>query len=230
MSHWMAAPLASCGTRTRPGDNSWRSLSYPQTDVICFSVASPQSFENVRAKWSPEVSYHCPKVLKLAVGTKTDSRNDSETISRLQDNGLKPISKDQGAAELNKIIYYFFFVQNMKSGYWLVFFCCYVTFLLVAVVDVAEELDTPEWRGVTIGWPSLKYCCASWSSSSLRPRLSFLEKYCDRCAASSELMTLAYRKSLKCARPSEPGSTSNTAGRGSGGPQIGTSSFVHTEI
>ena len=35
-----------------------RPLSYPQTDVflICFSVISPASFENVRAKWFPEVN------------------------------------------------------------------------------------------------------------------------------------------------------------------------------
>jgi cell division control protein 42 len=35
-----------------------RPLSYPQTDVflVCFSVTSPASFENVREKWFPEVS------------------------------------------------------------------------------------------------------------------------------------------------------------------------------
>ena len=34
-----------------------RPLSYPQTDVflICFSVISPASYENVKAKWYPEV-------------------------------------------------------------------------------------------------------------------------------------------------------------------------------
>ena len=34
-----------------------RPLSYPQTDgfLICFSLVSPASFENVRAKWYPEV-------------------------------------------------------------------------------------------------------------------------------------------------------------------------------
>eukprot|EP01087_Luapelamoeba_hula_P024696 TRINITY_DN94_c0_g1_i1.p1 TRINITY_DN94_c0_g1~~TRINITY_DN94_c0_g1_i1.p1 ORF type:complete len:206 (+),score=38.48 TRINITY_DN94_c0_g1_i1:72-689(+) len=82
-----------------------RPLSYPQTDVflICFSVVSPPSFENARAKWSPEVSHHCPNVPKLVVGTKTDLRNDSETISRLQDKRLQPISKDQGVALCKEI-------------------------------------------------------------------------------------------------------------------------------
>jgi cell division control protein 42 len=38
-------------------------LSYPQTDVflVCFSVISPSSFENVREKWIPEIRHHMPK-------------------------------------------------------------------------------------------------------------------------------------------------------------------------
>ena len=36
-----------------------RPLSYPQTDVflVVFSLTGPASFENVRAKWFPEVSW-----------------------------------------------------------------------------------------------------------------------------------------------------------------------------
>uniref|UniRef100_A0A8C1VS81 Ras homolog family member Ga n=1 Tax=Cyprinus carpio TaxID=7962 RepID=A0A8C1VS81_CYPCA len=38
-----------------------RTLSYPQTNVfiICFSIASPSSYENIKLKWYPEVSEHC---------------------------------------------------------------------------------------------------------------------------------------------------------------------------
>ena len=34
-----------------------RTLSYPQTNVfiICFSISSPASYENVKHKWHPEV-------------------------------------------------------------------------------------------------------------------------------------------------------------------------------
>uniref|UniRef100_A0A3B3SZL3 Ras homolog gene family, member Gc n=1 Tax=Paramormyrops kingsleyae TaxID=1676925 RepID=A0A3B3SZL3_9TELE len=41
-----------------------RTLSYPQTNVfiICFSIGSPSSHANVRHKWHPEVSHHCPSV------------------------------------------------------------------------------------------------------------------------------------------------------------------------
>ena len=61
-----------------------RPLSYPQTDVflVCFSVTSPASFENVKEKWFPEVHHHCPGVPCLIVGTQIDLREDSQV--RLQ--------------------------------------------------------------------------------------------------------------------------------------------------
>jgi len=70
-----------------------RPLSYPQTDVflICFSIISPASFENVRAKWFPEVSHHCPNTPILLVGTKLDLRDDSETLDFLQKKNLTPV-------------------------------------------------------------------------------------------------------------------------------------------
>ena len=42
--------------------DSLRPSIYPDTDVflICFSLLSPASFENVQAKWHPEVSHHWP--------------------------------------------------------------------------------------------------------------------------------------------------------------------------
>jgi Ras-related C3 botulinum toxin substrate 1 len=54
----------------------FRPLSYPQTDVflLAYSVANPPSFENLRAKWYPEVSHHCPNVPFILVGTKVDLR------------------------------------------------------------------------------------------------------------------------------------------------------------
>ncbi|XP_020389270.1 rho-related GTP-binding protein RhoG-like [Stegostoma tigrinum] len=75
-----------------------RTLSYPQTDVfiICFSIASPPSYENVRHKWHPEVTHHCPDVPMLLVGTKKDLRNDPETIKKLKEQSLSPISHHQG--------------------------------------------------------------------------------------------------------------------------------------
>jgi len=75
-----------------------RPLSYPQTDVflICFSIVSPPSFENVRTKWNPEISHHCPNSPKLLVGTKVDLRNDEDTLERLSGKKLAPVSFEQG--------------------------------------------------------------------------------------------------------------------------------------
>ncbi|KPP60466.1 rho-related GTP-binding protein RhoG-like, partial [Scleropages formosus] len=75
-----------------------RTLSYPQTNVfvICFSIGSPSSYANVRHKWHPEVSHHCPNVPILLVGTKRDLRTDAETVKKLKEQGLAPTTQQQG--------------------------------------------------------------------------------------------------------------------------------------
>ncbi|OZJ03034.1 Ras-related C3 botulinum toxin substrate 1 [Bifiguratus adelaidae] len=76
-----------------------RPLSYPQTDVflICFSLVSPPSFENVRTKWYPEVSHHAPNIPCLLIGTKLDLREDASTVEKLRMKHMAPISYQQGA-------------------------------------------------------------------------------------------------------------------------------------
>lgn len=75
-----------------------RPLSYPQTDVflICFSLVSPSSFENVKTKWHPEVSHHAPETPTILVGTKLDLREDRETVEKLKEKRQTPISYTQG--------------------------------------------------------------------------------------------------------------------------------------
>jgi len=75
-----------------------RPLSYPQTDIflVCFSIISPASFENVKAKWNVEISHHCPNTPKMLVGTKVDLRDDPETKARLAEKKLSCISYEQG--------------------------------------------------------------------------------------------------------------------------------------
>eukprot|EP01098_Paradermamoeba_levis_P012833 TRINITY_DN5701_c0_g1_i4.p1 TRINITY_DN5701_c0_g1~~TRINITY_DN5701_c0_g1_i4.p1 ORF type:complete len:214 (-),score=72.24 TRINITY_DN5701_c0_g1_i4:216-857(-) len=71
-----------------------RALSYPETDVflLCFSVVEPSSFENIKSKWYPEVTHHCPEARILLVGTKIDLREDKATLEKL--NGEKLPSPD----------------------------------------------------------------------------------------------------------------------------------------
>ncbi|KAN0031169.1 hypothetical protein ACTA71_010250 [Dictyostelium dimigraforme] len=82
-----------------------RPLSYPQTDVflICFSIISPSSYENVSGKWGPEVFHHAPNVPIILVGTKMDMREDKETIERLKEKKLTPVSYEQGLQKMKEI-------------------------------------------------------------------------------------------------------------------------------
>jgi len=75
-----------------------RPLSYPQTDVflICFAITSPTSFANVKTKWWPEVTHHCPNAKMILVGTKLDLREEKETVERLREKNQAPITPDQG--------------------------------------------------------------------------------------------------------------------------------------
>ncbi|CAO4383910.1 Protein CBR-MIG-2 [Caenorhabditis briggsae] len=82
-----------------------RPLSYPQTDVfiLCFSVVSPVSFDNVASKWIPEIRQHCPDAPVILVGTKLDLRDEPEPMRVLQAEGKSPISKAQGLKMAQKI-------------------------------------------------------------------------------------------------------------------------------
>ncbi|NP_001134780.1 Rho-related GTP-binding protein RhoG [Salmo salar] len=82
-----------------------RTLSYPQTNVfvICFSIASPPSFENIKHKWHPEVTHHCPNTPILLVGTKKDPRNDPEVLKKLKDQNQTTITQQQGTALARQI-------------------------------------------------------------------------------------------------------------------------------
>jgi len=82
-----------------------RPLSYANAQVflICFSLVNPVSFENVSAKWYPEVMHFCPEVPQILVGTKLDARNDQATIERLKNQGQKPVSTEQGQELARKI-------------------------------------------------------------------------------------------------------------------------------
>jgi len=82
-----------------------RPLSYPQTDVflICFSIISPHSFDNVKSKWFPEIQHHAPGVPIILVGTKSDLRGDEAMLASLAAKGLRVISREEAAARQKEI-------------------------------------------------------------------------------------------------------------------------------
>lgn len=75
-----------------------RPLSYPDTNVLllCFSIDSPDSLENIPEKWVPEVKHFCPRVPLLLIGLKMDLREDANCIAELAKQGQKPVTKQAG--------------------------------------------------------------------------------------------------------------------------------------
>jgi small GTP-binding protein len=74
-----------------------RPLSYPETNffIVCFAVDNPHSLENVKSKWNPEISHHCPDVPKLLISTKEDRRNDPEILKRLKEKEMDFVSEKE---------------------------------------------------------------------------------------------------------------------------------------
>lgn len=75
-----------------------RPLSYPDTDVIlmCYSIDSPDSLENIPEKWTPEVKHFCPSVPIILVGNKKDLRNDDYTRRELGKMKQEPVKTEEG--------------------------------------------------------------------------------------------------------------------------------------
>ncbi|XP_059588522.1 transforming protein RhoA isoform X1 [Alligator mississippiensis] len=82
-----------------------RPLSYPDTDVIlmCFSIDSPDSLENIPEKWTPEVKHFCPNVPIILVGNKKDLRNDDHTRRELAKMKQEPVKPEEGRDMANRI-------------------------------------------------------------------------------------------------------------------------------
>lgn len=83
-----------------------RPLSYPETDVflICFSLVSPTSLENVENQWVPEIKEHCPDVPYVLVGLKSDLRNEfSMHEDEYKAKGMEPVLKEKGEEMAKKI-------------------------------------------------------------------------------------------------------------------------------
>lgn len=79
-----------------------RVLSYPEVNVllVCFSIDSPTSLDNVVDKWVPEVTHFCPDIPFLLVGLKSDLRKPGSSARALiMPQQAKLIAKQIGAVE-----------------------------------------------------------------------------------------------------------------------------------
>lgn len=58
---------------------------------------------SVFCQWYPEVRHHCPSTPIILVGTKLDLRDEKDTIEKLKDKKLAPITYPQGLALAKEI-------------------------------------------------------------------------------------------------------------------------------
>lgn len=91
-----------------PGQEDYdrqRPLYYPDTDVVllCFSIESHSTLENVQEKWAPEVKHFCPYVPIVLVGIKKDTRNDPNILQKLHEMKRKPVTSQEGQSMAEKI-------------------------------------------------------------------------------------------------------------------------------
>ncbi|KAJ1962912.1 GTP-binding protein Rho1 [Dipsacomyces acuminosporus] len=82
------------------GQEDYDNVRYPcynmaNVIVICFSVDSPDSLENVQEKWIGEVLEYAPGVPVLLVGLKEDLRRDEQIINQLSKDGQMPTTREQ---------------------------------------------------------------------------------------------------------------------------------------
>ena len=77
-----------------------RPLSYPSTDLflVCYSILSHTSYENVKRKWIPEVQHYCPSAKIIVVGTRIDLRDNVQALYRLNEQNLVPLTRNDGEA------------------------------------------------------------------------------------------------------------------------------------
>lgn len=82
-----------------------RPLHYNQVNVIiiCFSIASLSSYEDVKHKWHPEVKHYCPNVPILLVGTKSDLRDDQDVLEKLREQNQTTVTQQQGTTMARQI-------------------------------------------------------------------------------------------------------------------------------
>jgi small GTP-binding protein len=82
------------------GKEEYDRQQYSQTDIflVCFSVVSPSSYENVRALWLRMIRHYCPGVPFLLIGTKADLRDDEATLRFLLEWNKDPVTPAMGHA------------------------------------------------------------------------------------------------------------------------------------
>lgn len=84
-----------------------RALAYPNTNVVlvCFSVTSPATRDNVQSFWLNEIDARAPGVPWLLIGMKTDLRADknNEEHRRNKNHQSEPVTTKDGIRIAKKL-------------------------------------------------------------------------------------------------------------------------------
>ncbi|VDP78253.1 unnamed protein product [Echinostoma caproni] len=93
------------------------SLSYPDTDVIlmCFSIDSTDSRDNILEKWYSEVKHFCPNVPIILVGNKKDLRNDERARHELAKMRQEMVKPEEGRLMAERINAYAYLECSAKT-------------------------------------------------------------------------------------------------------------------
>ncbi|PAA63379.1 hypothetical protein BOX15_Mlig030969g1 [Macrostomum lignano] len=91
--------LALTDTGGSEGYDTLRPVAYPQTDVFIICLDLTKSAElvlgNVRTKWYPELSHHCPSARIILVGTKLDMRTGLKISETKEEDAEKNLTAEQ---------------------------------------------------------------------------------------------------------------------------------------
>ncbi|KAH9488048.1 Rho GTPase [Bulinus truncatus] len=104
-NEWTPCCLTLVDTAGQETYDRLRTLTYAETDVfiLCFSVAEPDSFVNIKSRWIPELRAFQPKCPIILVGTQTDLRDKGNDELKLSNQNAQFISKKQGKRLAHKI-------------------------------------------------------------------------------------------------------------------------------
>ncbi|XP_028331266.1 ras homolog family member Ua [Gouania willdenowi] len=102
--------LQLCDTAGQDEFDKLRPLCYTSADVflLCFSVVSPASFQNVPEKWIPEIRKHAPFVPLVLVGTQCDLREDVKVLidlAKYKERPVDPADARDCAREIGAVAY-----------------------------------------------------------------------------------------------------------------------------
>ncbi|CAB1348611.1 unnamed protein product [Coregonus sp. 'balchen'] len=97
--------LQLCDTAGQDEFDKLRHFCYSRTDalLLCFSVVSPASFQNVWEKWVPEIRRRCPLAPMLLVGTQCDLREDVKVLIELARRRERPVAEVDARALADKV-------------------------------------------------------------------------------------------------------------------------------